>query len=512
MADGTRRGGNSNRGELALGLTVLVVIVVAAVVIGGGFLGNGVSPSPTVAPSAVAVAPQPTSVAVTPPAVASSPAATAAPAGTPAGTPGPPLVRISPGLIAVIGDDGALSTMDDAGGSLVSYPAPGITFGFPAWSPDGTRIAAIGTGPDDTAIYVFTVPGGGGSAAAAPSTPAIGPEPVVIFRSADRVPFYLYWTPDSRHVSFLASEGSDLTLRVAPADGSAPLDGSGPASLVRQGSPLYFDWINSTRLLVHIDVGPNAFTGEVGLDGAALRPVLDGSGLFRSASASADGRYVAYVKGTADGTENIVVQPRAGGASHQLPVFGPAAFVFDPAGDAVASLASTQPVTPDASIPVGPIKFTDPATGKTRTLLAGPAVAFFWSPDGRTIAAILPGQPGDDQVTREPGIQLAAAAGSLDGPITVATAPGITGRLAFIDVASGTLRSQQVVHLGQHFVDELLPYFDQYALSHHLWSPDSASLLLPEVAASGADQLVVVPAAGSDPRPIPGGVSGFWSP
>src|SRR5664279_4294738 len=99
MADGRTSGGKGNRGELALGLTVLVVIVVAAVVIGGGFLGNGVSPSPTVAPSAVAAAPQPTSVPVTPPAVTSSPAATATPVGTPAGTPGAPLARISPGLI-----------------------------------------------------------------------------------------------------------------------------------------------------------------------------------------------------------------------------------------------------------------------------------------------------------------------------------------------------------------------------------------------------------------------------
>src|SRR5712691_5805303 len=40
--------------------------------------------------------------------------------------------------LAVVNATGALSSMDAAGGSIVTYPAPGLTFVFPAWSPDGT--------------------------------------------------------------------------------------------------------------------------------------------------------------------------------------------------------------------------------------------------------------------------------------------------------------------------------------------------------------------------------------
>ncbi len=65
--------------------------------------------------------------------------------------------------------------------------------------------------------------------------------------------------------------------------------------------------------------------------------------------------------------------------------------------------------------------------------------------------------------------------------------------------------------MADHFVNELLPYFDQYALSHSLWSPDSRAILLPLVSAAGRDQLVVVPADGSDARAIADGDSGFWS-
>ena len=61
-------------------------------------------------------------------------------------------------------------------------------------------------------------------------------------------------------------------------------------------------------------------------------------------------------------------------------------------------------------------------------------------------------------------------------------------------------------------MNQILPYFDQYALSHRLWAPDRASIILPLVDSSGATQIVVVPADGTDSRPIAHGVSGFWNP
>jgi hypothetical protein len=61
-------------------------------------------------------------------------------------------------------------------------------------------------------------------------------------------------------------------------------------------------------------------------------------------------------------------------------------------------------------------------------------------------------------------------------------------------------------------VNDILPYFDQYALSHRLWAPDGSALLLPLVDESGRDQLVALPPDGSEnPRTIDG-VTGFWSP
>ena len=75
-------------------------------------------------------------------------------------------------------------------------------------------------------------------------------------------------------MSYLAEEPNGLSLRLAPADGSAPIDGSGPGSRVRSGNPFYYDWIGSDRLLAHVGTGADAFLGEMHLDGTAAAPGL----------------------------------------------------------------------------------------------------------------------------------------------------------------------------------------------------------------------------------------------
>ena len=85
-----------------------------------------------------------------------------------------------------------------------------------------------------------------------------------------------------------------------------------------------------------------------------------------------------------------------------------------------------------------------------RTLLDGSVVGFWWSPDGATIAAL--------------------RVATVDG------APEV--RLVFVDVASGDIRAEPLVRPSLVFIEQVLPYFDQYALSHR---------------SVGARQLVVPP-------------------
>lgn len=468
-----------------------IVLVAAVLVIGAARIlsntpGSSASPGSSGDASASVIA------LASPSAAASLKPSPAASGGLPASTtvPGGPFA--SSGSMAIVGNDGSLSLVD-ASGRSIGLSAPDTMIGFPAWSPDGTRIAAIKTGTEK-AILVFD------AKAAASGQPV---EPVVIFRSSTLGAFYLSWTPDGRSVSFLAEETDGLSLRVAPADGSAPLDGSGPGTKIRSGNPFYFDWIGSDRLFAHIGTGLNAFLGEIGTNGASASPALATPGDFRSPVMSGDQAFISYVRGAAAGSAEVVIARRDGSNEHTMPVFGTAAVVFDPVGDTVASIGLSQPGPSPFSIPIGPVRLIDPTSGKVRTLVDGRVVSFWWSPDGKTIAAL--------RIQPAPGGSSAVSVTSSASPLPSPSQAPTEIRLLFVDVASGEIQSQRVVQPGRLFIDQLLTYFDQYALSHRIWAPDSSSLLLPVTDKDGTTRLAVVFRNGDPPAAIDGAI-GFWSP
>jgi hypothetical protein len=385
-------------------------------------------------------------------------------------------------------EDSSLAIVDAAGRRVPLADASNGVLGFPAWSPDGTRIAATRLGETEDSIVVFDAVTAGSDAV----------EPVVILKSATIDPSYLYWTPDGAGVSYLANEADDLSMRIAPADGSAPLDGSGPGAKVRSGNPFYYDWIGPDRLLAHIGLGADAFLGEIGLDGEEVAPTLDGTGNFRSAVVSRDQASIGFVRANEAGVGEIVVAARDGSSEHAMPVLGSSAMLFDPTGGTMAAIGPTDPDQAAAGFPLGPVRLIDAATGEVRTLLDGLVVSFWWSPDGSTIAALR--------------VQPVAEAGASLVPQPQPSAVAETEvRLLFVDVASGEVRADPVVRPAPRFVTQVLAYFDQYTLSHRVWAPDSSSLVLPEVTDRGITQLMVHFPDGRPPVALEGEI-GFWSP
>ncbi len=414
------------------------------------------------------------------------------PAPTIEATPTPP----TPARLAYIDLDGALNVIDAARTSVAHVPSAGASFQFPAWSPDATRVAAIRSDSSGTSLDVFAFPGAGSAGDASPA-------PTTLYTSVDRPVFYLYWSPDSRALAFLTTEPDGIALRRAPADATAT------ATTVRNGAPMYWQWVDPSRLLVHSGgSAADAFAGEVGLDGTPATSGAIDSGSFRAPALSGDGKYVAFSTSGADGKGAIVVSSRDGSARHDVAVFSAPAFEFDPAGDTLAFTAQALPGG-SVDLPVGPLRALDPATGAVRTLLEGSVVGFFWAPDGRTIAALSVPGPGDTKVASASRgeITLARAA-----PRATQVAAGVTLRLTFVDAASGTVRSEDEIQLSDLFINQVLPFFDQYALSHRFWAPDSRSIALPIDNDQGVSQITALFADGSTPTVIADGAFASWSP
>ena len=416
------------------------------------------------------------------------------------------LARPSPTIgtplrLVVIGPDGSLATTDALGAVLKDGDAPGYGYQFPAWSPDGSQVAAIGRSGALATVDVFD------------TDPNASGLPRRIYQSDSRLPFYLYWAPDSRHVTFLTSEPDpdNIALRIAPADGS------GPADIVRAASPFYWDFVDSSRLLLHTgSTGSEAFTGEIDLDGDSLEDAPISSGLFRAPAVGGDGTSRAYV--VAEGNDpsaggELVVEARDGSVHHEIPVRGAAAFGFDPTSSRLAFIAPKAPRDPPSPIPAGPLQVVDASSGDARTVLDRDVLAFFWSPDGRMIAA-LDLRPTDEQEPDpgQAGIGTVAGTGSISAVPPLLTTPGVGLHLSFIDPDSGALTSERDVRVSDLFAFQILPYFDQYALSHRFWAPDSRAIVLPLAERDGLDLVTVIPADGSDPYSVATGWVGFWSP
>ena len=83
--------------------------------------------------------------------------------------------------------------------------------------------------------------------------------------------------------------------------------------------------------------------------------------------------------------------------------------------------------------------------------------------------------------------------------------------LAVVEVESGQVRTLSSFRPSDVFLNQFLPFFDQYALSHRIWSPVSDALVLPMVDDRGQSGVYVVSLEGGAPLRIADGVMGVWS-
>jgi Tol biopolymer transport system component len=278
------------------------------------------------------------------------------------------------GRIAFIDPSGRLATVAPDGSELRVLTEPGRLFQFPAWSPDGTMLAAIGADAEGGAVYIVT--------------DSVGAVPQELYRSQAEPPFYLYWTPSGRHLGFLANHPSGIGLHIA-----SPQEAESRLRLT--GQPFYWQWsADGQELLVHTGfAGPGSRLAFIDAGGEGFGDNLAAPGFFQAPGISASERYIAYSAADVLGGGRLVVQahphldPSEGEAARiEVRHQGLVALGWSPTADL---LAFTSPPVP-APFPYGPIFLLDAETGGLELLVTEVAIAFFWSPDGCCIAYFTP--------------------------------------------------------------------------------------------------------------------------
>ncbi|MGD8855206.1 MAG: hypothetical protein PVG33_02680 [Chloroflexota bacterium] len=430
-----------------------------------------------------------------------------APAETPAGDDAP---RAPQGRIAIVDSQARLWTMAADGADRRLLSEQGRTYQFPSWSPAGDDIAVIGSDFDGSGVYVIA--------------DEEGSELRQLYVDATARPIYLYWTPMGQYVSFIAGHPDGLALHLAPVDGAAPSE-----VVTTSPSTLFWDWMpDGSQVLVHTGFtareSDNSRLAFVPLDEDGEPQEILQRGYFQAPVVAADGRFFSY--SDVDPAGNHWLSVRDLERDQQVKLIyhqGVVAMGFSPAAP---QLAYISPEAQEDSF-YGPLRLVDLEGQESRQLVAETVLAFFWSPDGRSIAYLTleavrrPFEFDDAPVAWLPEDSFANGTGQRLGEPkqgTLAKAQTQDGEeariglgLNVVDVESGEATLLTVFEPSTVFLNQFLPFFDQYALSHRLWSPDSSALVLPMEDAQDRDFIVVVPVDGSDPLPIARGVAAFWS-
>ena len=403
------------------------------------------------------------------------------------------------GLIAFIALDGNVATIDQTGGRLTQLTddagsREGVRrwYASPTWSARGRRLA----------FARFDQFRDGSVSGAVLATDTATGNPQAVWEDDGLAPVYLYWSPDGRWISVLsqrtggqagaadAQEGMELGLVDAAGRLSyKPLD---------TGLPLYWAWDPGNRfMLAHVGGGVTSGGRLTLLDIGAgtqkrnfnVRPTR-----FQSPAVSPDGRRMLYVDSGSGAAQLVLRDIEGPGLDVLKPVSGSAFFSFSRDGRRVAVMESASPqLSAD-----GTLRVLEPRRPERAVELDDPSViAFFWAPDSRRIAYLIPVRPTDQALEVEP--DFAADPEQFYVHLRVMHArSGDSWAVATFPITSGSLNG--------------LRFFDQYARSGSIWSPDGNWLVFSAVARGGFPGIFLGSASGNlKPRFVTRGDLGVWS-
>lgn len=467
--------------------------------------------SATTAPADVGATATPaiinTSAAATTVRATTAPAVTPTPRATP--TPRPTLTPPQglPGKLALLGPDNALYIQKFDGSKPVvalgnpaappSQTQDGTVAQWPTWSKDGSKLAVTGV----------NIKGGQVDNADIIVTEADGKNPIKVSEGTATPPVFISWSPDGNQLSVLikGTGGTSAPLELRLLDTKTLAAAKASQRKVAEGAAVYTGWSpDSQQLLIHASTSAtdSALTLLSAKDTAAQPTALKVTpSLFRSPAFSSEGSRLAFaVTNSTSGNEDIYLQDKSGKDFGKLDSGGKGvSFSWSPADPRLAFssvLEGSQGLYKGISVLDVDLKATSAGTLTATKLVTDDVAAFFWSPDGKKLAYV----------------------GLNDG-----------GDMLVWNVYD--LDTKKTTNLGEWFPSDiwgqLISFFDQYAQSNSIWSPDSKALVFAglskadyaTVTSSPAGQNVspevyVLPVEGANagkPQAVGYGSLAFWS-
>jgi hypothetical protein len=371
------------------------------------------------------------------------------------------------GTLVPVGDlPGRLLTLD-ANGNIVSIAPDGsdpirvtddagvsAQYSQPSWSPESNLVAWSEISTDGFGIGLSSPDGGDRHKIEMPAPP-----------------FYLYWSPDGGAIGVLHNgPGGNIDFEM--------VDTAAATALVAgSGSPFYFSWSpESDEVVAHVEhtnlevIGKDGTSSDFGTTDAGYQPpqwTPDGVLLVDE-----DG-FVARDPQGADDVLAEVTDPISFAANHDGSEIAIQSFSQEEAPEIDVALTAA------ATVPADVVSILDVESGALEQVTDAPSIGFFWSPDGESLLILEPHQDGSGEVEM------------------------------LIRDSKGT-RSLGSIALYPSFVREVLQFFDQYAQSLRLWSPDSSAFALVG-AIDGQPGVWVISPAGYDPARVSDGTWAVWS-
>jgi Tol biopolymer transport system component len=397
------------------------------------------------------------------------------------------------GLIAYMGADGNMYVSDQGGGHKTKYTdngsvpesqtAPFTYYEYPTWSADSTHLAFVGVAGEngsasETALYIADIK----------ETKARK-----VFSNPGENPFYLYWSPDDKTLTYLSStvSGQSVMLQSVPTDG-------GKATVIDTGNPYYWSWSpDGSAMIVHSGSETSSVPAHLSFLQTGSDIVEDQldtiPASFQAPAWSPNGEHILLSRVNDKKENEIIVTDRHGKFEKAIGTYElSTAFAWSYDSELVAYIDGT---TAMGSGTLGKLHVFD-ITNSEDFFQDDNVIAAFWSPNSKKLAYFKP---------------LLLDPNTGDTATSSTTNPVLVLELHVLDVNSA--QSKQVLKFQPtNQFAAILPYFDQYHQSATIWSPDNNNLVIPLFASDGNPSIAIVAASGQlDPRVLDKGYIAFWS-